>query len=127
MRGIPMNQVKVLVVDDSPVCQLVLQRVLDKPGCNTIAVGNAQEAIRIADNHNFDYAFIDFCMPTLTGDILAKYIKETSNKRGHKITIFIVTALDAYDAEAIEKESINGWLVKPVCITSIREALTGVS
>jgi CheY-like chemotaxis protein len=58
---------KILVVDDDPVIQMTLQRVLEQ-GSHVVAVaGDGQKALARFDSDSFDLVILDIFMPGMDG------------------------------------------------------------
>ncbi len=58
---------KLLVAEDNPVNQRVLQRILEKLGHETVHASNGQEAIDLVAEKSFDLILMDCQMPQIDG------------------------------------------------------------
>ncbi|BAM86515.1 response regulator receiver, CheY-like protein [Bradyrhizobium oligotrophicum S58] len=58
---------KILVVDDDPVMQLTIQRVLEQAGHVVAAAENGQKALARFESEAFDLVILDIFMPGMDG------------------------------------------------------------
>ncbi|GLH81599.1 response regulator [Bradyrhizobium sp. SSBR45G] len=58
---------KILVVDDDPVMQLTIQRVLEQAGHVVATAGDGQKALARFDHESFDLVILDIFMPGMDG------------------------------------------------------------
>ena len=74
----------VLVCEDHPVSRLVMERLLEKLRCRTIAVTNGSEAMRYAMSEvKFDIIMMEYKLPQVDGANVARMIRETKNANDH--------------------------------------------
>ncbi len=74
----------VLVCEDHPVSRLVMERLLEKLRCRTIAVTNGSEAIRYAMSEvKFDIIMMEYKLPQFNGADVARMIRDTKNANSH--------------------------------------------
>jgi len=73
-----MKVVKLLIVDDHPVVRDGLKMMLEsnKKKFDFVVneASNAEEAIRLITNNDFDIIIMDYKLPDKTGDIITKEI-----------------------------------------------------
>ncbi|MGJ5182075.1 response regulator [Bradyrhizobium oligotrophicum] len=58
---------KILVVDDDPVMQLTVQRVLEQGGHVVALAGDGQKALTRFESESFDLVILDIFMPGMDG------------------------------------------------------------
>lgn len=80
-----------------------------------------KKLLEYAKEHEFDVAFLDVEMGTLSGIDVAKQLKIWNPK----VNIVFVTAYNKYMAEAF-KLHVSGYVEKPVTIEAIKEELEGL-
>ncbi len=108
---------RILVVDDNEVNQLVLTRFLSKQAHSTVAVSNGQEALAALETQSFDLILMDYQMPLLNGVEASKMIRIKEN-RGQHIPILCVSACDC--TRECSEAGMDGYISKPV---NLRQAL----
>jgi len=69
---------RVLLVEDEPVSQLVTQSHLEKLGHECIVAADANEAIRLYQRQQFDAVISSYLMPGMNGIELCRKIREDS-------------------------------------------------
>ena len=116
------NQPKSLVVDDDRVCRIVLTHFLTRLGHNVVAASDGNEAIDIIKDHNFDFAFVDLRMPSITGVDIAMHFRQVLESRKKSVKVFITTADDTFDGKSLESGLIAGTITKPILEDAIRKA-----
>lgn len=83
---------KILVVDDSITTRTLQKNILTNNGYQTIACGNPEEALKLAENSEFDLIITDHEMPDLSGVEFAKKLKK---QKAHINTpVIVLTSID---------------------------------
>ncbi len=106
----------ILLVDDSQVARVLIQKVLSEhrhaDKFNFFNAENGQYALEMLSQHKIDVMFLDWHMPVMDGEELINLIRE-SKKYSH-IKIIIASAEDSKD-KVIQmlKKKVNGYLIKP--------------
>jgi signal transduction histidine kinase/CheY-like chemotaxis protein/HPt (histidine-containing phosphotransfer) domain-containing protein len=120
----------VLVVDDVATNRRLLERQLDAWGVRAVAVERAADAITalrsaLLAGEPFDIAILDAQMPDVDGLALAGRIREDTALAGTRLVLLSSagTALDA--AEAI-RAGFDSFLTKPVRLSELYDAISGV-
>ncbi|PVE05434.1 ATP-binding protein [Limnohabitans sp. Rim28] len=67
----------VLVAEDNPVTQKILQMFMKSMGCDAVFVGDGQQAIDVARERSFDVVLMDCHMPGIDGYAAARVIRES--------------------------------------------------
>lgn len=116
--GNVLQEVKVLVVDDSQASRAILQHTLKTFNCalvTTVTSGNEAWA-KIALNH-YDIILLDYQMPNLNGIEFTRRLK--AHFKDNKLPKFpTILMISAYREENILKQAketgVDGFLVKPI-------------
>ena len=66
---------RILVVDDNEDSKQLLECFLDLYGYEFVSASNGHEALTLLQTEDFDLVLTDICMPGVSGNDLAKYIK----------------------------------------------------
>jgi CheY-like chemotaxis protein len=104
----------ILIVDDNDINRVYLLEIL-KECCIVIEAENGQEAVNICLNtHAIDVVLMDICMPIMSGDEAARYIKE---KRPSLPVIAITACAHYYDT------IFDRILYKPITYGQLHEQL----
>ena len=113
----------ILVIEDNPVNQRVVERLLQKDGHTVSLANNGQEGVDAVQNGQFDIVFMDIQMPVMDGVTAAKTIRGLG---GHFATLPII-ALTANvmkgDPEKYFAAGMNECLAKPIERPKLRDAI----
>jgi len=90
----PHQQIRVLLVDDSPTARVKFRRLLESQGYQTDTASNVEEAFNKACAHKYDIAVIDYFMPDDTGDVLCHKLRSNPSTAHIMMAILTSTYLD---------------------------------
>ena len=117
------RQKSILVVDDSEVFLTYISMTLRRMGYDKIIpANNGTDALELAKLLLPDVVLLDVAMPQMDGITTLKHIKENE----HTAKIPVIMLASTYNTETIEtckKLGCLGYLMKPVKITALNEAL----
>lgn len=111
------THLKILIVEDNKINQMVTKKLLDKSDHTCKIAENGLEAIELVEKYKFDLILMDIHMPILNGFDASKKIREL----GVLTPIIALTASDKN--EIINEMAINGIndvLVKPFEIRDLQ-------
>ncbi|MEA1989080.1 MAG: ATP-binding protein [Pseudomonadota bacterium] len=125
-----LNQLKVLVADDSKINRMVLAGYLADLNCEVVEAKDGREAWELFEAQEFDYVLLDIQMPFIDGVEVSKKIREvySQGKLPRLKGVFAITAGgDASgfitNEEQHETVGFDEWLVKPVSKNQIVKLL----
>lgn len=127
LSGLP-----VLIIDDNPMNQLVLQQQLKVLRVDSLVAGSGEEALELLRKTACCMAFVDWHMPNMDGDEFTGVWRSDKTDSASSTNMPIV-GVSASTLEGQAEKSIqsgmNAFLIKPVTLEQIREALlaTGVA
>ena len=101
---------EILVAEDNPANQKLIEIILKKIGCNSVIVENGEEAITQLKEKNFDIIFMDLQMPMLNGFEATNRIR----KQNQQIPIIALTAnAIREDINRCFQIGMNDYIMKP--------------
>ena len=111
----------VLIVDDEEPVRRFVERVLRDAGYPTAAAGGGHEAIEMAAKQRFDLLVTDVNMPAMTGDELARRLRQLEPS----LKVLYLTGF----ADQLFKEKSLLWqdeafLDKPCSVKGLSEAVS---
>jgi CheY-like chemotaxis protein len=111
----------VLLVDDHRYSLIVLRKMIERPGVQTISVENGSEAVQICkERADIDLVLMDLKMPVMDGYNAMKEIKLLRPE----IKIVAETAYALYgDRDKILDAGFDGYIPKPITKESLEEIL----
>jgi PAS domain S-box-containing protein len=119
-----MKHIKVLVVEDIALNQLLMKTLLDDFGFERAIASNGRIAIEMLANNTFDIILMDLQMPEMNGFEATEYIRKIM-----KLTIPIialtadVTTVDLAKCKAV---GMNDYIAKPVDESILYSKLMGL-
>lgn len=87
-----LKDLKILLVEDNPINQLVTKDILEEKGALVTIAENGQIALDILQNDQFSLILMDMQMPVLDGYHAMKAIRESDNEKLRKVPILALTA-----------------------------------
>ena len=117
--------VDVLLIDDDPVNQLLMQKQLSNLGCRWAKAENSRTALQELARVPYDFVLMDLHMPDVDGLTAIRQIR--AGDAGEAMKDVWIAALTA-DARITLKEralaiGANDYLIKPVSMPELRVAL----
>ena len=131
----PLEQMRVLIVDDSLLVQEVLRDMAESNGwqCDCVSSGrHALERLQSIDVPDYQVVLMDWCMPGLDGMETTRRIRQLTSAQGSTPVVIMVTAKGQEaleDASHQESKLLDGFLIKPITASmlfdSVKEAISG--
>jgi len=124
-RAVAMLQVmskKVLIVEDNELNMKLFHDLLEAHGYETLQTREGLKAIDIAREHRPDLILMDIQLPEVSGLDVTKWLK--SDEDLASIPVVAVTAFAMKgDEERIREGGCEGYLSKPITVTSFIETI----
>ena len=114
---------KVLLVEDNPVNQLVARRVLEKLGFAVVPAGNGQEALDRFGEQDLDLVLMDCQMPVMDGFTAARSIRALGRGKSDLPIIALTAFAMAEDRERCLMAGMDDYLPKPLDIPLLKKTL----
>ncbi len=106
------NNIKVLVVEDMPLNQLLMKTILDDFGFEREIAENGRVAVEKVQKNVYDIILMDLQMPEMNGFEATEYIRNTIKS---KIPIIALTAdVTTADLKKCMAVGMNDYIAKPV-------------
>jgi len=121
-----MKGIKVLVVDDNKTNRIVLSKMLEMWGIESVMASSAADAIGILNNsEHFDLAYLDVQMPDMDGLVLSETIR--AMQKWEQLPIILLSSLHQSDTDFKHKKNIySAFLTKPVKKNQLLEITASV-
>ncbi len=112
---------QILIVDDEKNIRKILCDTLSKHGYQTHAAENAQAALRLCEQINFDLALIDLKMP---GSMDGLALLSEIHARWSQMIVIMLTAFASLDSSiAALRRGAYDYLIKPATIEEILDSV----
>jgi signal transduction histidine kinase/CheY-like chemotaxis protein/streptogramin lyase len=119
----PVTHPFALIVEDQPYNQIVVQRLAQRLGYVSDVAASASEALAKAASARYDVVFLDWELPDMNGDKVARALRE---RPGGENTIIIATT--AHENEDIRRQcaaaGMDGFALKPFELQTISSVLS---
>jgi DNA-binding response OmpR family regulator len=114
------QEIRVLIVDDSPTVRSQLAGAVQKLGMVCDPVGSAREGLKLCDQKHYDLALVDVVMPEMDGYKLTKEIR----KHFKQTPVIILTSKSSpFDLARGALAGCDTYLVKPVTMQKLKDAM----
>ncbi len=115
----PNSHGKVLVLDDEVTVLKFLTRALQVDGFEVFATSDPDEALRLISEHNPDLLFLDYRMPTLTGEEFYHLVVSQKPDLGRHI-VFLSGDTSGSDMQSFLQHTGAPALSKPIGVRELR-------
>jgi CheY-like chemotaxis protein/ketosteroid isomerase-like protein len=115
---------RVLVVDDDDAVRAFSERALRDGGCDVVVASDGMQALDVIAQHPpFDLYVLDLVMPQMTGDELARHVRQTNP--GARVLYFTGFSDRLFNGDPLrENEAV---LEKPVTMHALLEAVLAMA
>ena len=118
------SSVKILLVEDNPVNQLVAQGFFKKLGYSNIdSAVNGEQALVAMLDHNYDLVFMDCQMPIMDGYAAARAIRLLDGDKATTPIIAMTACTMKGDREKCLAAGMNDYVAKPLHGQNIKAAI----
>jgi len=104
---------RILVAEDNPINQFVLQEMLEPTGVQIVLANNGQEAVCAVQAESFDLVLMDMQMPVMGGIEATLKIRELPAMRSLPIIAVTANAMEE-DKDKGLAIGMNAYLTKPI-------------
>jgi two-component system, sensor histidine kinase len=120
------RQLRILLVEDNPINQLVANGLLEKAGCSADLAVDGLEAVERARAGGYDLILMDMQMPRLDGLGATRRIRSLPLARQPAIVAMTANAFDE-DRQQCLAAGMNDFLSKPLAFETFKAALARVA
>lgn len=121
--GEALRPVRVLVVEDNAVNQVIAQRLLESMGHAVVLTAHGGEAATKLQQEHFDLVLMDCHMPVVDGFEATRLIRAHEVRNGHSRVPIIATTASLLDRDACHARGLDGCLMKPYSRAELRSVL----
>jgi signal transduction histidine kinase/ActR/RegA family two-component response regulator len=116
------NCKKVLIVEDNPINQLLVDNILKRWGIETVTSNNGAEAVSAVKHQRFDVILMDLQMPVMDG--FEATIAIRSQEKHHRTPIIALTANNFKDdSDQCFRVGMDDFLSKPVSLINFKKKM----
>jgi two-component system, cell cycle response regulator DivK len=114
----------VLIVEDNELNMKLLHDLLDAQGYRILQTMDGMKALEIAREHRPDLILMDIRLPEVSGLQVTRWLKEDKSLRAIPVVAVTAFAMEG-DEEFIRKGGCEGYISKPICVTSFLKTVSG--
>lgn len=118
------TQLRVLVVGDNKVSQMVAVGMLEKLGCFVNVATNGMKAVEMVTKFPFDLVFMDSHIPKLNGYKVASEIRRREGKKKHTIIIALTTYARKGERERCLEAGMDDHLSQPIKSENLKKIIS---
>jgi CheY-like chemotaxis protein len=115
---------RILLAEDNPVNQKVVQRILSQFDCHVDLAGNGLEALDLLDRARYDVVLMDVQMPELDGLETTRRIRNAERPQPYVIAL-TANAMDG-DREQCLDAGMDDYISKPIQVGDLAAALSSM-
>ncbi|MEA2080091.1 MAG: ATP-binding protein [Pseudomonadota bacterium] len=123
VRDVGARPLRVMVVEDQPVNQELMQLMLRRLGCEVSLTGTAEEALDLLSECTQDVVFMDCLMPGMDGYAATAAIRRREPDERHVIIIAMTARVVQGERERCLAAGMDDFLSKPVSEAILRNTL----
>jgi PAS domain S-box-containing protein len=120
------ESLKVLVVEDNPHNQKIINLLLKRIGISAKIANNGREAVDEVATGDFDLILLDIQMPVMDGLEASRCIRAMHDLPRQPAIVALTANAFQEDRDAAMAAGMNGYLTKPVTLDRLREMLVAL-
>ncbi|HEY9655320.1 MAG TPA: ATP-binding protein, partial [Crinalium sp.] len=115
--------IRLLVVDDSALNQMLMLKLLQSLGYQADLVSNGQEALEQCAQHFYDIVLMDCQMPIMDGYVATAQLRQRYQQQRQPIIIGVTANAMVGDREKCLAAGMDAYLSKPVKLPELNQLL----
>ncbi|EXG83334.1 PAS domain S-box [Saccharibacillus sacchari DSM 19268] len=115
---------RILVAEDNKINQLVMERLLDRLGCESDIAEDGIEALTLAERSRYEVILMDVRMPRMDGLEAARRIRKAPERYGKPYIIAVTANAMPGDRERCLDAGMDEYMNKPVDSKRLAELLS---
>jgi two-component system, chemotaxis family, chemotaxis protein CheY len=123
-----MDNISVLIVDDSSVMRKIVERSLRQAGLEILQVfeaGNGLEALAVLNQRKVDLVLCDINMPAMDGLEFVKQLPSVKNAKGVPVVMITTEGSEGHVVQALSAGA-RGYIRKPFTADQVKEHILPV-
>ncbi|MCB1190849.1 MAG: response regulator [Leptospiraceae bacterium] len=109
------NKYVILIVEDNPVNQNLVKRILNKMQIETDIANNGEIAVRMNSEKKYDLIFMDIHMPKMSGFEAIKIIQ----KQNQNLPPIVIMSADVFKTQDYNSLNIYDHILKPIKVSDL--------
>ncbi|MBN9694140.1 MAG: response regulator [Verrucomicrobia bacterium] len=114
---------RILVVEDTPINQKLILKILEKLGYHPALAANGVAALEAVHRLPYDLIFMDCQMPEMDGYEATRRIRSSETSGKHVRIVAMTANAMPEDRELCLKAGMDDYVAKPINVTAVQQAL----
>ncbi|MFL6414677.1 MAG: response regulator [Bryobacteraceae bacterium] len=119
-----LNRVRVLVAEDNAINQKIVRIMLQKAGCEVLAVDDGDKAVEAVQTSPIDLVLMDLHMPQLDGLQATRRIRALESTVKEVPIIALTASAFTDDRDRCLEAGMNDFITKPIKLDYLLEKCT---
>ena len=115
---------RVLVAEDNPANQMIIQSLLGRLGLSVDVVADGLEAVNAASNRPYDLILMDIGMPEMDGVAATRIIRTLEGPMARVPIVAVTAHVMRGERESLLTQGLDDYLSKPIDRTALLDCLT---
>lgn len=117
---------RILVVEDNQVNQMVALRMLERMGYRADVVGNGLEVLESLKRQTYDMIFMDIQMPEMDGEETTMHIRRRNDDFAQPLIVAMTANAFTEDRQRYLDMGMDGFISKPVRLQELADVITSL-
>lgn len=117
------DEAKILVVEDDPLSQRVMQLALENLGYHIDIADTGNKALALFNTNEYALIFMDYGLPDITGVEVTHKIREFEKCKNKHAPIIALTAHSDFAKAACLAAGMDEFVTKPIMLDQLRQLL----
>lgn len=118
------SQLKILVVEDDPISQRVVQLMVEASGYEVDIAATGEEALGLFLTNRYALILMDYGLPDLTGAQITRLMRKMEQARGGHTPIIALTAHSEGVKPACLEAGMDDFTTKPIQLETFNRLLS---
>lgn len=114
---------KILVVEDDPISQRVVQIALENMGYQVDIAGNGSKALALFKSTDYSLVLMDYGLPDMTGIAVTSQIREFEEAKNKHTPIIALTAQGDFAKAECLAAGMDDFVAKPFELIQLKQLL----
>jgi PAS domain S-box-containing protein len=115
---------RVLVAEDNPANQMIIQSLLERLGLTVDVVANGLEALDAASSRSYDLVMMDIGMPEMDGIAATRAIRALESPMARVPIVAVTAHVMRGERESLLTQGLDDYLSKPIDRTALLDCVT---
>lgn len=122
-KNMDTEEYKILVVEDEPISQRVVQLALENMGYQVVIAATGSEALALFKATNYNVVLMDYGLPDITGVDVARKFRELEKDKDKQTPVIALTAHGDFAKAECLAAGMNDFISKPIELEKLNQLI----